>query len=605
MNAVNLIDMPACPLRMNKWDSIDWSKIYKYVRKLRQRIFRAEQLGQKRKVRKLQRLMVISKANLLLSIKKVTQINKGKRTAGIDNIKAVTSNERLTLFNMLKDYSIKHIKPLPAKRLYIPKKDGKKLRPLGIPIIKDRIYQNIVKNALEPQWEAKFESTSYGFRPKRSTHDAIENLYKKLCKKSNGKYWIFEGDFKGCFDNLGHEHIMDCIQNFPYKNIIFKWLKAGYVDNNVFHRTEAGTPQGSVISPLLANIALHGMEQELGVQYRYVNGAGYRLKSDSVAVVRFADDFIILSKSRDKAESMYSKLQPYLKKRGIKLAEDKTKITHVNDGFDFLGVNIRRYETKHGPKLLVKPSKGSIKKAKQSIKELFIQFRGRPMGELIFKLNPVIRGIGNYWSSVVASKTFSAIDYYIWIKVYKYMKRLHPNKSKKWLYEKYMKPEYTGVIKSRIPTDPKNEQNQLIRMSWIPIIRHTLVKYTNSPDNPSLTKYFEKRDEKEFSRFHTLSKQKIAKRSNFICRVCKQSFVGNENLQVNYIIPKMLGGEDKYENLELLHDSCFKQHKLLLLNYGGKDLTRVHKYFRDKNITPSTSEGIKIMKQQFKLFKYQ
>jgi len=242
------------------WETLNWKKINEYVKILRQRIFRAEQLGQKRKARKLQRLMIISKANLLLSIKKVTQINKGKKTAGVDGSTALTADERMKLYNLLKGYNIKHIRPKPARRVYIPKKN-KKMRPLGIPIIKDRIFQNIIKNALEPQWEARFESSSYGFRPKRSTNDAIVNLFTKLSSRST-RQWVFEGDFKGCFDNLNHQYIIDCLNEFPAKETIYKWLKAGYIEDKSFYDTVAGTPQGGIVSPLLANIALHGMEDE-------------------------------------------------------------------------------------------------------------------------------------------------------------------------------------------------------------------------------------------------------------------------------------------------------------------------------------------------------
>lgn len=287
MKTINKLNKSAVSPQVQDWELINWKKIYAYVKKLRQRIFRAEQLGQKRKLRKLQRLMIRSKANLLLSIKRVTQINKGKKTPGIDGQIALTSKDRLELFNLLKTYNIKYIRLRPAKRVYIPKKDGK-MRPLGIPIIKDRIFQNIVKNALEPQWEARFESSTYGFRPKRSVQDAMVNLFTKLSSRSTRK-WIFEGDFKGCFDNLNHENIVDCLMGFPAKSAIQKWLKAGFVDNNSFSDTDFGTPQGGIISPLLANIALHGMEEELGVRYR-PNGRYYTLNSKSVGVVKYADD---------------------------------------------------------------------------------------------------------------------------------------------------------------------------------------------------------------------------------------------------------------------------------------------------------------------------
>lgn len=223
--------------------------------------------------------MIRSKANLLLSIKRVTQINKGKRTAGVDKMVITNDKERIELYNLIKNYNIKSIKVKPAKRTYIPKKNGK-LRPLGIPIIKDRIYQNIVKNALEPQWEYRFESISYGFRPKRSAQDARQQLFVKL-RAGTKRQWIFEGDFKGCFDNLNHDYIISCLDKFPCKETILEWLKAGYIDNEVFNETIAGTPQGGIISPLLANIALHGMEEELGVSYKHSTN-GYYLDSNSM-----------------------------------------------------------------------------------------------------------------------------------------------------------------------------------------------------------------------------------------------------------------------------------------------------------------------------------
>lgn len=569
------------------WDSISWLNISQYVEKLQQRIYRAESLGKIRKVRDLQRLLINSEAALLLSIRRVTQINKGKRTAGIDGYKALTPYERAELFNEMKDMNIKCHRPKPAYRTYIKKKNGK-LRPLGIPTMKDRIYQNIAKLAIEPQWEAKFEPTSYGFRPKRNCHDAIQRIHTTVGKK---KVWIFEGDFKGCFDNLNHNYILEQVKGFPAFDIIEKWLKAGFLDNNVFHESEDGTPQGGIISPLLANIALHGLEDLLNIKYRKVKRKtkiSYENRA-KFAVTKYADDFVIMCESMEDANGLYTKLKPYLETRGLELEMDKTKIAHIEDGFDFLGFNIRKYKTHHGSKVLTKPSKDSIKNAKRKISEKARQLYGKNVQKLIGTLNPITLGTANYWSPTVAKKVFSEMDAHIWKVQYKFLRRLHPKKSWQWIRKKYFKPDKTGQSNSNwILTDPITN-NQLKKVSWIPIKRHVLIKNDYSPFNIDLKDYFEQRDVKEFDRNNVAYRQKLAKKQKYKCSLCSKSIADRvEGLEIHHKIPRIKGGSNEYKNLELVHISChLEYHKVFPAKTGTPNnvqLGSIKKYMKRKKI---------------------
>lgn len=544
------------------WDQIPWRKLEQYVKKLQQRIYKAESQGKKRKVRELQRILLRSKSSLLISIRRVTQLNKGKRTSGVDGFKALTPAERLKLYYEMEEQNLYSHKVEAAKRTYIPKRAGeKKLRPLGIPTVKDRVYQNIVKLALEPQWEVRFESTSYGFRPKRSAHDAIEAIYNKVGRK---KQWIFEGDFKGCFDNLDHNHILEKIQGFPAIKIIEKWMKAGYIEEDAFVQTDKGTPQGGIISPLLANIALDGMEEELGVKYIKTNtkrdGMIYEVR-DTKTVVRYADDFVIMCETKEEAESMYDKLKPYLAKRGIELSMEKTKVTHLSEGFDFLGFNIRSYKNLKAPqkadRLFIKPSAKSISKFKEKVREEIAIIHGGNATALIHKLNPMIRGFANYFSHVVSKKTFQKIDHWLYRKVFAFVKRLHRNKPAYWIYNTYYKPDKAGISKNKwIFTDPITT-NQLVGMSYTPIIRHTLIRYKHSPFDASLEQYFIRRSVKILERDNIGSRTKMAKKQKYLCPICGNHLTdGEESLEVHHKTPKCKGGKDTYDNMILIHTSC-------------------------------------------------
>ena len=293
--------------RTTDWHSIDWRKANRLVRGLRRRIFKATSEGNWRKVRSLQKLMLRSYSNTLLFVRKATQDNKGKRSAGVDKVLVKTPQSRGKMVDDL--INNQSWKPKPVKRVYIPKSNGKK-RPLGIPCIKDRCLQAMVKNALEPCWEAQFEGTSYGFRPGRSTHDAIGKIYCAV-RPNHKKKWVLDADIRGCFDNINQKKLMEIMGNFPGRKLIKLWLKAGYVDNNVYHKQETGTPQGGIISPLLANIALHGMEEALGIKYNPKGKSiGKRI------LVRYADDFVCMCETKEDAIKAQEEIDNWLRGRG-------------------------------------------------------------------------------------------------------------------------------------------------------------------------------------------------------------------------------------------------------------------------------------------------
>ena len=509
-------------------------------------------------MRSLQRLMLKSRANRELSIRQVTQINKGRLTAGVDKLVVKTPEGRTRLVEEVSQYQ--PWKAQPARRVYIPKANGKQ-RPLGIPTVLDRCMQAIVKNALEPEWEARFEPRSYGFRPGRSSHDAMSSIYH-LSASNNRKKWIVDADIKGAFDNIRHATILKAVAGFPARHLLKRWLTAGVVDKGVFTETTTGTPQGGIVSPLLANIALHGMESAIGVSYEK-SGDAIRIRSPR-ALIRYADDFVIFAETREDAEAAQSDIARWLADRGLELSQEKTAIRHLQEGFDFLGFNVRQYpalNTRTGYKLLIKPSKESVKDFKYRLKREWAALVGHNVEAVLTKLRPVLQGWGNYYRTQVSKDTFSEIDHWMFHHERRWCKRTHPTKPWKWVTRTYFGKLRVGRNDKWVFGNSKTG-NHLALLAWKPIRRHSVVRHDASPDDPDLRSYWEQREAKKAELLPTWRQRMLAKRQNGQCSVCRDSLHNGEELHVHHVTPRSRGGEDAISNLALVHLYCHQQmHK--------------------------------------------
>jgi RNA-directed DNA polymerase len=504
------------------WTAVDWRQVEENVRRLRQRIFTATRAGDLAKVRSLQKLMLRSRSNTLLSVRRVTERNSGRETAGIDGEVALSAEARMLL--AIRVQRTRWSDARPVKRVYIPKRGTQKRRPLGIPVILDRVHQARVANALEPEWEARFEPRSYGFRPGRGCHDAIEAIYWTVKGRNPRRPWVLDADLAAAFDRIDHDHLMSMLGAFPARGTVRRWLKAGVIENGRFAPTEEGTPQGGVISPLLLNIALHGMEWAAGVRYWTApSNAGMTARHCPV-LIRYADDLVVLCHTRQMAEQVKARLAEWLAPRGLAFNEDKTRIVTLNEGFDFLGFNVRRYDGK----LLIKPSLAARRRIRERLRTEMRTLRGENAALVIKRLNPIIRGWSAYYRTVVSSHVFGRLDQHVWALTYKWATYSHPNKPKHWVTARYF-GQFNKARQDRWVFGDRNSGAYMHKFAWTKIVRHYMVKGAASLDDPALATYWAMRRRAAPAPPIDKTRQRLLQSQHGLCAICQAPLLPDDD----------------------------------------------------------------------------
>ncbi|BGE53278.1 MULTISPECIES: group II intron reverse transcriptase/maturase [Enterobacteriaceae] len=531
------------------WHSIDCAQCHREVRRLQTRIVKATQEGRWGKVKALQRLLTHSFSGKALAVRRVTE-NQGKKTPGVDKITWSNPEAKGNAVQSLRRHAYK---PLPLRRLMIPKTNGK-LRPLGIPTMKDRAMQALHLLALEPISETTGDRNSYGFRPGRSTADAVEYCFKVLARKECA-HWVLDADIAGCFDNIDHGWLL---ANIPMdRGVLSKWLKSGFIDKGGFFPTKAGTPQGGIISPVLANMTLDGLQRELMAAFPQSKLAG---RSPKVNLIRYADDFVITGITqellRDKVVPLVTQ---FLEKRGLWLSPEKTRIVHISEGFDFLGQHFRKYNGK----LIIKPSAKSVSTFLEKVKSAVTVHRASKQIDLIRTLNPVINGWAMYHRHICATETFQTVDHRVWQYLWHWAKRRHPKRGLKWVKARYFhqRKARDWMFADTRNVLPTGFTPTLALASSVKIARHSMISAAANPFDPKWESYFEAR--LGFKMANQLRGRKILMglwlEQDGFCTICKTKITKTTGWHVHHIRRRIDGGSDAQSNLVLLHPNCHNQ----------------------------------------------
>lgn len=544
---------------MYEWETINWAKAQRYVFKLQKRIYRASERGDVKAVRKLQRLLTNSWYSKVVAVRKVTQDNQGKNTPGVDGVSRLRNHQKIKLSQKLSFND----KSQPTKRVWIPKPGKEEQRPLGIPTMEERAKQALMKLALEPEWEAKFEPNSYGFRPGRSAHDAISAIFNGICQRAK---YVLDADIEKCFDRINHSKLLDKLQTSPtYRRQIKAWLESGVMDGDTLFPTNEGTPLGGVISPLLANIALHGIENIL--EERFSRRIGKNSAKRKVSFVRYADDFVLMDERLDVILEAKTVIEEWLAEIGLALKASKTRITHTflshegKAGFNFLGFNIRQYscsdkqsggvggtERKRWHKTFIRPSDEAIQRHLQKIDHLIERNTVSTQEQLINALNPLIRGWAAYYSTVASSRVFSKIDSVVFQKLFGWAKRRRARNQNNTDVVSHYWGVNRGLGWKFITPDNKYvlEKHQDVKIK-----RHVKVKGNRSPYDGNLTYWGQRLSQHPMLRNVVA---KLLKKQEGRCSECGLRFTSEDLLEVHHSDRNR--SNNKINNLKLVHRHC-------------------------------------------------